>query len=271
VDAVAARIGTIGGADFVTRVGISPKSAPMLHMPGLFLASLRAPHVLFKFTGVIGRRRAQATGTSSQDNMQLATLEIAMTPPFARFADSTLIKLALAGQTECFAVLIDRHKGAVRRRIASMVQNEADADDLLQEALLKVWHHLPRFRSESSFRTWMTRIAINEAFQAYRRERCRPIYPAPGDLDTFASHDESPHQSVARVELTHTVRRAVERLPLKYSQVLILRDLEQLSQQETARCLQSNIPTVKSRLFRARQKLLAALQRSGIRGLASAA
>jgi RNA polymerase sigma-70 factor (ECF subfamily) len=178
-----------------------------------------------------------------------------MNPPLPRFADSALIKLALAGQTECFAVLIDRHKGAVRRRVASMVQNEADADDLLQEALLKVWHHLPKFRSESSFRTWMTRIAINEVLQAYRRDKCRPICLAPSDLEAFASHDESPHQCVARVELTRAVRRAVERLPVKYSQVLILRDLEQLSQQETARCLQSNIPTVKSRLFRARQKL----------------
>lgn len=194
-----------------------------------------------------------------------------MTPHFAKFADSTLIKLALEGQTECFAVLIDRHQEAVRRRIASMVGNKPDADDLLQETLLKVWHHLPTFRLESSFRTWMTRIAINEVLQAYRRDKCRPVCLAPSDLDAFASHGESPHQSVARVELTRAVRRAVERLPIKYSQVLILRDLKQLSQQETARCLRSNIPTVKSSLFRARQKLLASLQRSGIHALASAA
>lgn len=90
-----------------------------------------------------------------------------MTPPHTTFADSTLIKLALAGETECFAVLIDRHRGAVRRRITSMVGNTADADDLLQETLLKVWHHLPTFRSESSFRTWMTRVAINAVLQAY--------------------------------------------------------------------------------------------------------
>jgi RNA polymerase sigma-70 factor (ECF subfamily) len=187
------------------------------------------------------------------------------------FADSTLIKLALAGQAECFAVLIDRHLGAVRRKIASMVGNAADADDLLQEVLLKVWHHLPAFRSESSFRTWMTRVAINEVLQAYRREKCRPLCLAPGDLDTLASHDESPLQSVARVEVTQAVRRAVERLPAKYSQVLILRDLDQLSARETAQCLRWSIPAVKTRLFRARQKLSAALRGSGIRGLPRAA
>jgi len=194
-----------------------------------------------------------------------------MNPPLTTFADGTLIELALAGQSECFAVLINRHVGAVRRRIVSMVGNPADADDLLQEALLKVWRHLPTFRAESSFRTWMIRVAINEVLQSYRREKCRPLCLPPGNLDALVSHDESPHQSLARVEVARAVRRAVERLPAKYSQILILRDLEQLSQQETARCLQSSIPAVKTRLFRARVKLLASLRRSGIRGLANAA
>lgn len=194
-----------------------------------------------------------------------------MTPHLATMADSILIELTLAGQTECFAVLIDRHKGAVKRRINSMVQNQADADDLFQESLLKVWHHLPTFRSESSFRTWMTRVAINEVLQAYRKEKHRPICISPGDLDVLTSHDESPYQSVARVEIKRAVRHALKGLPVKYSKVLILRDLEQLSTQQTAQRLQSNIPTVKSRLFRARVKLLEALQRSGVRGLPSAA
>ena len=193
-----------------------------------------------------------------------------MTPPLATFADSALIELALAGQNDCFSVLIDRHVGAVRRRIASIVGNAADVDDLLQEVLLKVWHHLSTFRSESSFRTWMTRVAINEALQSYRRQRCRPLSQALGDLDAIASHAESPHQSLVRIEVTQAVRNAVERLPAKYSQVLILRDLEQLSARETAKCLESTIPAVKTRLLRARLKLLASLQRSGLTGLARA-
>ena len=110
-----------------------------------------------------------------------------MTPPLTTLADNTLIKLALAGQTECFAVLIDRHKGAVRRRIASMVQNKADADDLFQEALLKVWHHLPTFRSESSFRTWMTRVAINEVLQAYRHTSLLHAWNSHGQFAAMLS------------------------------------------------------------------------------------
>ncbi len=86
--------------------------------------------------------------------------------PLAAHEDCTLVKLALAGQVECFSVLMDRHLAVVRRRIRSLVRNVADVDDLLQEVLLKVWRHLLTFRSESSFRTWTTRVAINEALQS---------------------------------------------------------------------------------------------------------
>jgi RNA polymerase sigma-70 factor, ECF subfamily len=193
-----------------------------------------------------------------------------MTRPLASFEDSTLIKLVLEGHTDCFTVLMDRHLIAVRKRIASMVGNATDAEDVLQEALLKVWRHLSTFRSESSFRTWMTRVAMNEALQLYRREQRRPTCQPIGDLDDFATPNESPHQSFARVQATQAVRNAVVKLPDKYKQVLILRDLEQFSARETARSLQSSIPAVKTRLFRARLMLLAAIERSRSRGLASA-
>ena len=96
-----------------------------------------------------------------------------MTPSLVTYEDCALVELALEGQVECFSVLMDRHLAVVRRRIRSMVRNAADADDLLQEVVLKVWKHLSTFRSESSFRTWMTRVAINEALQNCRRERRR--------------------------------------------------------------------------------------------------
>jgi len=122
---------------------------------------------------------------------------------------------------------------------------------------LKVWRHLSTFRSESSFRTWLTRVAINEALQSYRRERSKPLCQPLGDFDALASHVESPHQSYARIEMQQAIYGAVAELPAKYRQVLTLRDLEELSAQETALRLQSSIPTVKTRLFRARLMLLA--------------
>jgi RNA polymerase sigma-70 factor (ECF subfamily) len=179
--------------------------------------------------------------------------------PLATFEDSALIKLALAGQTESFTVLTNRHLPAVRRRIGLMVPNTTDADDLLQEVLLKVWSHLSTFRSESTFRSWMTSVAINEAFQFYRRRRSRPNCQAFGDFDIFISRNESPLQSFTRTETARVVRQAVVGLPAKYRQALTLRHLEQLSLSETAQTLQLSIGAVKSRLYRGRRMLSAAL------------
>src|SRR5713101_5780639 len=128
-----------------------------------------------------------------------------MTPLLATFEDSTLIKLALAGRVDCFAALMDRHVVAVRRRIWSMVRNTNDAEDLLQEVFLKVWCRLSTFRSESTFRTWIIRVATNEVLQSYRREQRRPLFQATSDLDFLPSPAESPHQSFARVEAKQVV------------------------------------------------------------------
>jgi DNA-directed RNA polymerase specialized sigma24 family protein len=113
-----------------------------------------------------------------------------MNPPLASFKDTTLIELALAGHAECFSALMDRHLVVVRSRISSIVKNVTDRDDLLQEVMFKVW-------AESSFRTWMTRVAINEALQSHRKERRRPACQPFRDIDAFASLLESPFQSLA--------------------------------------------------------------------------
>jgi len=191
-----------------------------------------------------------------------------MAPQLATFEDSALIELALAGQSECFAVLTNRHLPAVRRRIGSIIPNSTDVDDVVQDVLLKVWCHLSTFRSQSSFRTWMTSVAINEALQSYRRGRRTPVCQASGDLDAFASPTESPLQSLARAERTQVVRKAIVELPSKYRQVLILREFKELSAREVAQSLRLTIPAVKTRLFRARLMILAALQQSNIRGWA---
>jgi RNA polymerase sigma-70 factor (ECF subfamily) len=185
-----------------------------------------------------------------------------MTPSLATFEDNALIKMALAGQTECFTVLMDRHLFIVTRTIRSMVRNATDEDDLIQEVLLKVWRNLSTFRSEASFRTWMTRVAINEALQLYRRERYHSRCQAADNLDAFASFWDTPHRHLDRTETTQTVRRAVAGLPEKYRRVLVLREFEQLSMLETAESLQTSVPAVKSRLFRARALLTASLRRS---------
>src|SRR5690242_2122821 len=185
--------------------------------------------------------------------------------------DSALIKLALQGQVECFSALMDRHLTAVRRRILSMLHNADNADDLLQEVQFRVWRNLSTFRAESAFRTWIIRVATNEVLQSFRREKRRAVFQPLIDMDVLPAGSESPHQSAVRAETAEVVRRAVSNLPPKYRQVLILRDLREFTDRETAQSLELSIPAVKSRLLRARLKLLTALRRSTNQGLARAA
>jgi RNA polymerase sigma-70 factor (ECF subfamily) len=185
-----------------------------------------------------------------------------MTALIATFEDSTLIEMALAGRTECFPVLMDRYVTAVRKHIMPLVKNTSDVDDLVQDTFLKAWLHLSKFRFEASFRTWITRVALNEALALYRRQRCRPYCQASASLEIFPSQCESPEQALARGEARLTIRTAIQKLPRKYGEVLILCDLEQLTARETARHLKSSIPLVKTRLCRARRMLSAALYKS---------
>jgi RNA polymerase sigma-70 factor, ECF subfamily len=182
-------------------------------------------------------------------------------PLTAASEDSALIQRVLAGQTDCFEVLINRHLPAVRARVRLMAPNTGDVDDILQEILLKVWCHLSTFQSQSSFRTWITRVAINEVLQSYRRRNSRPICQTLGDFDALASPIESPLQALARAEMTRDVRNAMVELPAKYKEVLTLRSFEELSVLEIAQSAHLSVPVVKTRLFRARM----ILQRSRIR------
>lgn len=147
-----------------------------------------------------------------------------------------------------------------------MVSNEADLDDLLQEVSLKVWRHLKTFRSDSSIRTWMVRIGLNQARQFYRHRHCRPICQPLEDFGTVASPAESPHQSLLRAEATHAVRMAVATLPVHFREVVTLRDLNEMRGKETAEHLQTTLETVKTRLFRARMMLSRKLRNSGYLG-----
>jgi RNA polymerase sigma-70 factor (ECF subfamily) len=173
--------------------------------------------------------------------------------------DKALIEMILAGHQGCFEALMDRHLGAVRRCVSSMIWNMSDAEDVVQEVQLKVWMHLSSFRHDSSFRTWVTRVANNESLQFHRRTKATRQC-AEMNLDQFAASTDSPFQSYAREEMADTVRSAIHRLPAKFQQILILRDLRELTIKETARHLNWNPQMVKKRLSRSRTILSKALQ-----------
>lgn len=177
------------------------------------------------------------------------------TGPAAAPDDCALINLVLAGRTECFGVLMERHLAVVRGRIRGRARSTSDADDIMQEVQLKIWRRLGSYRSEASFRTWMTSVAINEARQFYRKANRFSLVHDRTELAELTSPSESPFQACVRAELTERLKAAVERLPAKHKQVVVLHNLQELSLQETAQELQATTPAVKTQLFRAKAAL----------------
>jgi RNA polymerase sigma-70 factor (ECF subfamily) len=185
----------------------------------------------------------------------------------AAATDKALINLVLAGNAEYFGLLMDRHLAAVRHRIRCITRTTWDTDDIMQEVQLKIWTHLGTYRSEASFRTWMTRIAINESLQFHRKANRVPPNRARSELDELISPGESPLQACLRAERTQALKTAVEHLPAKHKQALILHNLHELSLKETAWKLNATTPAIKTQLFRAKARLSKALLQ-GKRGCA---
>jgi RNA polymerase sigma-70 factor, ECF subfamily len=141
-----------------------------------------------------------------------------------------------------------------------MLRGHGATEDLTQEVALKAWRYLSAFRAESSFRTWLTRVAINEVRQFQRCEFRAPSLREPPSPDILVSRDESPYEHFARIQKTKAVHALVNSLPARYREVVILREFEELSMLEIAERLRCTLPTVKSRLFRGRSMLLAGVQ-----------
>jgi RNA polymerase sigma-70 factor (ECF subfamily) len=157
-----------------------------------------------------------------------------MISPCGSPPDEVLIEMAVAGRSDCFSVLVDRHLTAVRRHLRAMVPNEPDQEDVLQEVLLKVWRHLADFRLECNLRTWMIQIATNEARQWYRRHTSRRVFQPLEDSGPIASMQDSPEKQLLRNEAARAVRRGLTALPAKYRNVLVLRYLEENTGEDTA-------------------------------------
>ena len=206
---------------------------------------------------VVSANRNQSAGFFPFETMT----RTANTGSLALFSDRDLIRLTLEGQTDCFTALMDRHLSAIRRCIGFMLRGNGAAEDLAQEVVLKAWRFLSAFRAESSFRTWLARVAINEVRQFQRRELRVPGFQELSKPDVLASREESPYEHVARIQKTRAVREVVKSLPVKYREVVMLRELEELSLLEIAERLRCSVPAVKSRLFRGRSMLLAGVQK----------
>ena len=183
-------------------------------------------------------------------------------------AETALIRRVQNGDSDAFFDLVRPYERAVFLAALSLVKNDADAEDVAQEAILKAFKNLARFRQEAKFSTWLIQIAINEAKMKLRKDR-RHLYESiedgqqndEGDYipKDFADWREIPSEALDQKELGKALARAMDLLPEKYRTVLVLRDVQHLSITETAQVLGISEANVKTRLCRARLQMRDAL------------
>lgn len=173
--------------------------------------------------------------------------------------EAQMIAAILAGDRELYHKLIQPYELSVYRMALSFIKDEAEAEDVAQEAFLKAFRNLSNFRGESKFSTWLISITLNEARRRLRRSKVRmeSLDEPPeegGKVSPALLRDwrEVPSEALERQELRALLQKAIRDLSPIYREVLVLRDLEELSIEETAGALAISISSVKVRLHRAR-------------------
>lgn len=180
----------------------------------------------------------------------------------AKDSDGALVEATKSGEALAFEELVRRYKSRVFAIAKRITSSHEDAEDVVQESFHKAFLHLHDFQEKSRFSTWLTRIAMNEAFMVLRRRRGTPeVLPEVGEdgassvSEAFVDQSPSPEETCWRHERTELLTEAINRLSPKVRRTILLREIEERSVEETAKILGTSIGTVKSRVFQGRQKL----------------
>lgn len=184
-------------------------------------------------------------------------------------ADIDLVQSAKQGDISAFEELVRRHTKRVFAIASHITRSREDAEEVSQETFLKACRHLTDFEGKAQFGTWLTRIAVNTALTKISRSKLLQIGPneeSDSELSSAANDvpdwRPNPEELYSQYQLRQQLRQALEQLPRLYSTVFLLRDMQGLSVTETAAALQLSIPTVKTRLLRARLQLREILTKS---------
>jgi RNA polymerase sigma-70 factor (ECF subfamily) len=195
-------------------------------------------------------------------------------------ADEDLLSLVRRGDAAAFRSIIKGNNQRLFRLARGVLGDDAEAEDVVQETYLRAFTHLDQFKGSSSLSTWLARIAINEALGRRRRKRAMTGLAElshaehedgrAGVIPFLLTHAEpsDPEHAVARAEIRRLLERAIDALPAAFRIVFVLREIEQMSVEETARCLGIPAETVKTRLHRAKAKLRRGLDEQLAAGLA---
>ncbi|MGC1257449.1 MAG: sigma-70 family RNA polymerase sigma factor [Candidatus Acidiferrales bacterium] len=182
--------------------------------------------------------------------------------------EGSLVAAAKAGDISAFETLVGRYERKIFRLAQNITQNREDAEDVMQESFLKSYQHLGEFQGNSRFYTWLVRIAVNQALMKLRKRRPNQV-SLDEEIDTgedtmpreVEDWGPSPEDRYEQTELGGILSTTIAELDPPFRIVFQLRDIEELSTEETAEALGLSIPAVKSRLLRARLKLRQKLNR----------
>jgi RNA polymerase sigma-70 factor, ECF subfamily len=201
-----------------------------------------------------------------------ASLAVEIQGDLREATDNVLTLAAQSGNGLAFVELSQRHSKRVQLHVYRILGNWEDAEDVVQDSLLKALKHLDQFRGMCSFSTWLTRIAINSALMELRKGRARPEISYDRTDDSFGMLESwefpdlapSPERLCARRETEVLLRGAILRLPWRYQAVAQLYHAKECPTNEIAQDMGISVAAVKSRLYRARRKLRASLPKLGL-------
>jgi RNA polymerase sigma-70 factor, ECF subfamily len=188
---------------------------------------------------------------------------ISLASPAEPLNEETLIRRVCGGEHNLFYELIRPYERRVYAAAFAILRNEADAEDTAQEAVLKALKHIRQFRAESRFSTWLIQITVNEARMRRRKAHASIMEPIADRADEegnympreFADWREIPSETLERQEVRQKLAEALAELGQIYREVFVLRDMQHLSIEETAKALGISTASVKTRLLRARLML----------------
>lgn len=201
-------------------------------------------------------------------------------PDLATLDDVALVQLARQRNADAFRIIMQRNNQRLFRVARSVVQDDSEAEDVVQQAYVDAFASLGSFRGDSSLPTWLTRITLNEALGRLRRQRPMvdlEVLDADSTTGTsqvipfpLMSASADPERAAAQSQIRHLIERAIDDLPEIFRTVFVMRDVEEMSIEETADFLGLPPATVKTRLHRARRQLRRALDEKVASTLAEA-
>ncbi|MBZ5586040.1 MAG: RNA polymerase sigma factor [Acidobacteriia bacterium] len=175
-------------------------------------------------------------------------------------SDEEVVERVIAGETALYEILMRRYNRRLYRAARSITRDDAEAEDIVQEAYVRAYAHLRQFAGNAKFSTWLTRIAVYEALARVKRNRRTISLPGTGDeteygMDNMKSDDPSPEARFSEGEARTLIETVIDALPDGYRSVFVLREIEGLSSAEAAECLETTEENIRVQLHRSRRML----------------